>query len=77
MRAHVYTRTATVATLVGWQVSKVNSPVSPLSILHRRRKRLRISGTANRAKLGFILSNKSFLGDFQFFIVDEKAIDYE
>ena len=34
MRAHVYTRTATVATLVGWQVNnKVNSPVFPLSIL--------------------------------------------
>ena len=38
MRAHVYTRTATVATLVGWQVNKVPSPVCPLSILHRKRK---------------------------------------
>ena len=33
MRAHVYTRTATVATLVGWQVNKVNSPVFPFPIL--------------------------------------------
>ena len=34
----IYTQTATVATLVGWQVNKVNSPVCPLSILHCRRK---------------------------------------
>ena len=38
MRAHVYTRTSTVATLVGWQVNKVNSLVWPLSILHCKRK---------------------------------------
>ena len=37
MRTYSYTRTATVATLVSWQVNKVNSPVCPLSILHRRR----------------------------------------
>ena len=39
MRAPVYTRTATVAILVGWQVDKMNSPAFPFSILHRRRKR--------------------------------------
>ena len=33
-RAHVYTRMAIVATLVGWQVNKVNSLACPLSILH-------------------------------------------
>ena len=30
-------RLQSVATLVGWQLNKVNSPVCPLSILHRRR----------------------------------------
>ena len=29
MRKHVYVRTDTVATLVGWQVNKVNSLNSP------------------------------------------------
>ena len=71
MRAHVYARTATVATLVGWQVNKVNSPVFPFSSLHRRReglnilhsllKQLRISRTANRAQQGFILLKKNIL----------------
>ena len=62
MCAHVYTRTAAVATLVGWQVNKVNSPVCPTSILHRRQKvcvqnaqHTRICGNANDTQLGFIL----------------------
>ena len=38
MRAHVYTQTATVATLVGWQINKANSRVCHTSVLHRRQK---------------------------------------
>ena len=38
MRAHVYTRTATVATLVDWQVNKVNSPFDYSSFTKRDQK---------------------------------------
>ena len=60
MRAHVNTRTsATVATLVGWQVHKVNSLVFPLSSLDTAQPSLilplRKSGALNRAQQGFIL----------------------
>ena len=42
---HVYTQMATVATLVGWKVNKVNSPILPSSILPHRQK-----GYANTAQ---------------------------
>ena len=38
MRAHVYTRTTRVTTLVGWQVNIANLLVCLLSILPRRQK---------------------------------------
>ena len=56
MRAHLYTLTATVATLVAWQVKKVNSLVCPFRFfivdkydVYILYEQLQVSRTANKA----------------------------